>query len=233
MTYVLILQHVPVEGPGLIATALETSGVEYRIRNLLTEPSPRLPSVAELCGLVLMGGPMDAGDVAGFPALVLEQELVRQALDAELPVLGVCLGHQIIATALGARIDYRAVREIGVGGIRASGELAELDGVEVLHWHTDNAALPDGAELLASTEDCPNQAFRFRSALGVQFHLELDEALLKTWLASGMEADLGPDGRDGTAELLRDFARQADLRQRLAKQVFGQFSDQAQAVPSN
>ncbi len=230
MAYVLILQHVPVEGPGLIAAALDASGVEYRIRNLLTESASQLPPAADLCGLVLMGGPMDAGDVEAHPALALEQQLVRDAIAAQVPVLGVCLGHQIIALALGAAVDYGATREIGVGPVQAAGELAGLTGIDVLHWHTDNAGLPEGAELLAHTAGCPNQAFRFGSALGVQFHLELDEALLAAWLDSGMSAELAPRT---AGSLLLDFARQNSLRQRVAGQIFGQFSDQAQALRDN
>lgn len=230
MAYVLILQHVPVEGPGLILESLEAAGAEHRIRNLLTEQQPELPPIEELSGVVLMGGPMDAADVRGFPALALEQQLVREAISAKLPMLGVCLGHQIIAAALGAGIEYRATREIGVAGVHATGELAALDGVQVLHWHTDNAGLPAGATRLASTAGCPNQAFRYRTALGLQFHLEVTEPLLEEWLRSGMGADLAPDGADS---LLDGLAGQADLRERLAKQVFGHFADQTQAMHGN
>lgn len=221
MNYVLILQHVAVEGPGLIAAALEAQGVPWRLRNLLVEPNPVLPPLEELAGLVLMGGPMDAGDVASYPALGREQELVKAAVAAELPVLGVCLGHQIISLALGARIDYAATREIGLAPVQATGELGLLDGLEVLHWHTDNAGLPVAAESLASTPQCANQAFRYGSALGLQFHLELDQVLLQEWLAAGMDQDLV----EGEAvELLEDFARTAAPREAAAGKIFGDFA---------
>ncbi|ABY23408.1 GMP synthase (glutamine-hydrolyzing) [Renibacterium salmoninarum ATCC 33209] len=230
MAYVLILKHVSVEGPGLIATALTNAGVEYRIRNLLSENQPILPALTELCGVVLMGGPMDASDVESFPALGLEQQLVRNAVAAKIPVLGVCLGHQIIALALGARIDYRATRKIGVAPVQATGEFSALDGIDVVHWHTDNASLPDGATKLASTSGCSNQAFRLGSALGMQFHLELSQPLLEDWLDSGMAADLLP----GTgAEFLADFARQESQRSRLAIDIFSQFAAGTQATHGN
>ncbi|NYE94929.1 GMP synthase (glutamine-hydrolyzing) [Psychromicrobium silvestre] len=221
MKYVLILQHVAVEGPGLIASALDAKSVPWRLRNLLTEAQPELPPLSELAGVVLMGGPMDAGDTQNYPALGQERALVRSAIQMGLPVLGVCLGHQIIALALDAGIDYAASREIGLGPVQATGELAILAGLDVVHWHTDNARLPEGAELLASTEGCANQAFRFGSALGLQFHLELDEPLLKAWLDSGMDQDLGAES---TEDLLAEFARGAVPRERAAARIFGDFA---------
>lgn len=230
MAYVLILQHVSVEGPGLIATALTNAGVEYRIRNLLSEVQPVLPELTELSGVVLMGGPMDAGDVETFPALGLERQLVSAAITAQLPVLGVCLGRQIISLALGAKINYGATREIGVAPVRATGELSALDDVDVVHWHTDNASLPDGAELLASTDNCPNQAFRLGSALSIQFHLELNQPLINDWLNSAMATDLLPRT---SAEMLLDFARQDRQRSRLAMDIFGQFAASVQGAHGN
>lgn len=230
MKEVLILQHVAVEGPGLIAKALDRAGVSWRVKMLLTEDRPRLPEITELSGVVLMGGPMDAGDLRTFPALGLEQQLVREAVAVGLPVLGVCLGHQLIALSLGAEVDYGATREIGVAPVQASGELAFLDELEVLHWHTDNAGLPVGAQRLASTGGCANQAFRYGSALGLQFHLELDDELLSEWLKSGMDGDLETESAE---ELMSSFKAQGVLREQLAARIFDDFALSARAQLSN
>ncbi|WP_285726239.1 type 1 glutamine amidotransferase [Psychromicrobium xiongbiense] len=220
-SYVLILQHLAVEGPGLIARALELAGVQYRIRNLLQELDPALPPLEELSGVVLMGGPMDADDLDRYPALALEQKLIRAAVASEIPVLGVCLGHQLIALALGGGLQHAATREIGVAAISATGELTALNGLDVVHWHGDNAVLPEGVASLARTEDCGTQAFRHGSALGLQFHLELDAELLDTWLASGMAEDLA----EGEGEKIRkDFMQGIDARTRAASEIFQQFS---------
>ncbi|HEY8296230.1 MAG TPA: type 1 glutamine amidotransferase [Micrococcaceae bacterium] len=232
-TPVLILTHAPWEGPGLIARALDAAKVPYIQRSIVDGTGPELPPLSSLAGLVLMGGPMDADDVAAFPGLAREADLVRDAVGRSLPVLGICLGHQIIALALGAALAAGATCEIGLGPVESLDPL--LDGLgrtPVVHWHTDNAGLPAGAQLLARTPGCPNQAFRAGSALGIQFHLELDAELLRSWLDDGgMAAEL-----DGTtaAELLDGFRASAPERTRAALAVFAGFARAVteQFVPS-
>jgi GMP synthase (glutamine-hydrolysing) len=250
---VLVIQHVPWEGPGLIADALAEVGLTLQTR-ILTEGAARedadgnadprdaapendvdgLPPVADLAGIVVMGGPMEADDVERHPGLATELQLIRDAVGAGVPVLGICLGHQLIALALGARLHAGATREIGLAPVIVSrpdladgGPLAKLGGTSVIHWHTDNADLPAGATLLASTAGCPNQAFRYGSAIGFQFHLELDERLLGEWLnEGGMAGDL-----DGTtaAELLEQFRGEQPERRRAALHAFGDFAAHAAA----
>ncbi|GAA4624830.1 type 1 glutamine amidotransferase [Cellulomonas oligotrophica] len=186
---VLVLQHAPHEGLGRISPAL--GDVPYRVRTVLDDPQPRLPGVDALSGVVVMGGPMDADDVAGHPGLAAERALLAAAVDADVPVLGVCLGHQLLALALGARLHRRAGLEIGFAPVRlvaddpVVGALAPGTGegsATVLHWHSDTVDLPAGATLLASSDVTQVQAFRAGSAVGVQFHPELDAALLDLWL---------------------------------------------------
>lgn len=178
---VLVLTHVPHEGPGLIATAL--GDVPYRVRTVVGHEHPRLPGLDELSGLVVMGGPQDADE----DSLATERDLLRRAVDARVPVLGVCLGMQMLALALGARLLRRAGTEVGFAPIDVLVDdplLAPLGRrPSVLHWHADQVTLPDGATLLASTPTTPVQAFRLGSALGLQFHLEVDATLLGLWLS--------------------------------------------------
>ncbi|WP_231494920.1 type 1 glutamine amidotransferase [Cellulomonas sp. KRMCY2] len=190
---VLVLQHVPSEGPGLIARAID--GVPRITRIVLDEPDPALPAVTELAGLVVLGGPMDADDDIRFPGLPTERRLVADAVAAEVPVLAVCLGMQLLAVALGARLTKDHGTEIGFAPVDVVAHdpvLAPLgDRPTVLHWHRDAVDLPPGATLLASSPRTPVQAFRAGSALGLQFHLEVEPGLLDEWLRSGpMATDL-------------------------------------------
>ncbi|WP_448629304.1 type 1 glutamine amidotransferase [Cellulomonas soli] len=198
---VLVLTHAPHEGPGLIAGALDA--LAYRTRTVLDTPDPRLPAVDELGGLVVMGGPMDADDDR-HPGLVAERRLLAQAVDADVPVLGVCLGMQLLALALGADLTRRHGTEIGFAPldvVTSDPLLAPLGPTpSVLHWHNDAVGLPDGATLLASSALTPVQAFRAGSAVGLQFHLEVDRTVLELWLTTPAMADeLAP----GEAEAIR------------------------------
>lgn len=192
---VLLLTHVAHEGPGLISRALD--GVPITSRTVVDDPSPRLPPADELAGLVVMGGPQDADDDRGHPGLAAERRLLADAVAADVPVLAVCLGMQLLALALGARLLRRHGTEVGFAPVEvvAHDPLLAPAGPRpiVLHWHNDAVDLPGGATLLASTPTTPVQAFRAGSAVGVQFHVEVDTTLLDLWLGTpAMTADLDP-----------------------------------------
>ncbi len=231
MRPVLVLTHAPHEGPGAITRALD---VPYGVRTVLDVAHPRLPAPADVSGVVVMGGPMDADDVRGHPGLAAERALLAAAVDADVPVLGVCLGHQLLALALGARLHRRSAREVGFAPVRVVADdpvLRALGGVgsepTVLHWHSDEVDLPQGATLLASSDVTQVQAFRAGSALGVQFHPELDAAMLDLWLATpDMAADLDED----EAEQVRtDGAHHLPALLPSAEKAFAAFGDQVRA----
>lgn len=186
---VLVLIHAPWETPALIETAL--GDVPTVIRSIVDEPAPELPAVSELGGLVVMGGPQDANDDSGHPGLPRERRLLAEAVSADVPVVGVCLGMQLLALALGAKLHLRHGQEIGFGPVELTtwgqddpvlSPFARAGRTSFLHWHSDAVELPNGARLLASTPLTPVQAFRIGSALGTQFHPEADPALLDAWL---------------------------------------------------
>ena len=189
---VLVLTHVPYEGPGLIAPGLDAP---VRVRTVVGSADPVLPALDEISGLVVMGGPMDADDDRGYPGLAAERALLATAVDADVPVLGVCLGAQLLAMALGAHLHRRHGTEIGFAPVDVVADDLVLGPLgarpTVLHWHSDAIDLPPGATLLASTPATPVQAFRAGSALGVQFHVEVEPSLLDLWLTTPtMTADL-------------------------------------------
>jgi GMP synthase-like glutamine amidotransferase len=188
-----ILQHVPHEGPGLIAEQARQRGLRLDHRHLYRGES--VPDLEDIDGLIVMGGPMGVGDVEAHPHLKAEVELLAAASAGGLPVLGVCLGAQLLARALGGEVFPASGPEVGPGTVTltAAGRSDAVFGpaepsLAVLHWHEDTFSLPPGAELLASSDRVVNQAFRAGRAYGLQFHVELDAGL-----AEGMRSHL-PDG---------------------------------------
>jgi GMP synthase (glutamine-hydrolysing) len=184
----LAIQHVPFEGPGLIAEVAARRGVRLEVCHVYRgEP---LPPAEELDGLVVMGGPMSVGDTAEHPHLLAERKLIAALFAAGRPLLGVCLGAQLLADALGARVYRGEHFEIGPGtvSLTAQGSSDPVLGatgaasIPVVHWHQDTFELPDGATLLAGSGLYPHQAFRVgERAYGLQFHVEVDDALLSSW----------------------------------------------------
>ncbi|HSS41171.1 MAG TPA: type 1 glutamine amidotransferase [Solirubrobacterales bacterium] len=196
----LAVQHVPWEGPHRILDACGGLHVKT-VKPLAGQP---LPAHDEVAGAVFMGGPMNVDEVERFPALAAEREWLAQAVEQGMPVLGICLGAQLLARALGAEVRPGAAPEIGFAPVDVSVPTDPLLGglaprTEVLHWHGDVFDLPAGAEQLASSEQTACQAFRAGSAWGVLFHPEADYALVEAWLAvpemvREAVATLGEDG---------------------------------------
>lgn len=212
-----IVQHVAYEGSGLIATLARARGLTLDVRRM--DRGESLPELDGLAGLVVMGGPMGVHDGAEHDWLERERELLAGAVARELSVLGVCLGSQQLAAALGARVHAGPQPEIGFGDVELTAEgrrdpvLGETRGrLPVMHWHADTFELPAGAVGLARSEHYANQAFRAgRRAYGLQFHVELDRELadtLRAHLPAGVTLDeerrVGVE-RAGRAVLARFF----------------------------
>ena len=199
----IVVQHVPFESPGLITEALTERGATVELcRTYLGDPVPDAAGLATptaLAGLVVMGGPMSALDDAEFPHLAAERALLRACVESDVPVLAVCLGAQLLAAALGARVFTGPEPEIGLGTVSLT-EAGRRDPVfgparqtlPVLHWHGDTFDLPAGSTLLASNAAYPHQAYRIGSAYGLQFHLELGAAdlpAIEPHLPAGVRID--------------------------------------------
>jgi GMP synthase-like glutamine amidotransferase/SAM-dependent methyltransferase len=196
---VLIVEHMPQEGPYAIGVALEAAGLSVRAcRTWAGDPVP--DSLGGAAALVVMGGPAAAYE--DFPGRTAELALLRATLEAEVPVLGVCLGAQLLAEAAGGRARPGSGPQIGWGEVRTAPAahtdplFAHAPGrLRVLHWHGDTMDLPAGATLLASCDRYPVQAFRIGgSAWGLQFHLEVDKAAVDAFAAAFPdEAATAPD----------------------------------------
>jgi GMP synthase (glutamine-hydrolysing) len=232
---VLVLQHIACEHPGVFSDVMHERGAEA-VPVEVDESEP-LPDWREFDAVLAMGGPMGAADDAEHPWLVGERELVRGAVEAGKPFLGVCLGVQLLAAALGARV-YAAERpEVGLLEVelteegRADPLFAGLDQPLVsLQWHGDTFELPEGATRLARSAEVANQAFRFgERAYGVQFHLEVTAEMAREWAAipayaDSLSATLGE--RRGAA-FIADVGRRADELHPPARRMFGNWLELA------
>ena len=172
------LQHVPFEGLGSMEAFLQSKGHSLTATHLyLGEP---LPSIDDLDLLIVMGGPMGVHDESQHPWLKGEKEFIKSATKSGKRILGICLGAQLIAAALGAKVTPNPHREIGWFPITPdpSLEASPLAGIfphqaEVFHWHGDTFAIPDGATPIASSQACTNQGFLLDGpTVALQFHLE-------------------------------------------------------------
>lgn len=201
-----VLQHVPFEGPGSIADHLLEAGAQITTTRLFA--GEELPAVESIDLLVIMGGPMSANDELKFPWLVAEKHWIKSAVDAQIPTLGICLGAQLIASALGSAVYQNPEPEIGWFPVEAipSEDHTRFQfppAFDAFHWHGETFDLPPTATLLARSAACENQAFQIgRSTIGLQFHLETTPESA-TALIDHCPEDLQPARFIQTADCLR------------------------------
>jgi GMP synthase (glutamine-hydrolysing) len=222
---VVAFRHIPFEGLGHIQPVLEERGITIELTDLY-HPAAKAPETETAAGLIFMGGPMSVND--GLPYLEREMDYIRKAANAGQPVMGVCLGAQLVAKAMGARVYRNPAGEIGWFDIHPTSAARQdcvLRGVgdseTVFHWHNETFDLPPGAALLASSERCRHQAFRLGTCIyGLQFHLEVTPEMIDDWCRQDAncgdvrELDTLPDPRHNAARLLE-----------LSRQVFGAWAD--------
>ncbi|WP_176521698.1 type 1 glutamine amidotransferase [Longimonas halophila] len=225
---VLILQHVAPEPPGRIRHALEAHGCSHHtVRIFRDEP---VPKTLNADGLVVMGGPMGVGDIDKRPHLKQKIALIEQALEAEIPVLGICLGSQLLAHALGAEVHPGSHKEIGWHEITLTDAAATdplfqdvAPSFTAFHWHGDVFDVPEGAVSLARSAQTGHQAFRYgEHAYGLLFHLEVTPSLVEG-MTRAFADELTATGLDGAA--IRDAASaHVDTLAEIADTVFGKWA---------
>jgi len=235
----LVLQHIACEPPGVFEDVLVERGATIH-RVELDEGDP-LPDWREFDLVVAMGGPMSVNDEAEHPWLIAEKRLIREAVVAGAGFWGACLGVQLLASSLGARVYAGELPEVGVLPVtltdagREDPVMGALpDELPTLQWHGDTFDLPDGAVLLAGSPSYPNQAFRYgRAAYGVQFHLEVKDEMAREWAqvpeyVASLEQALGPGSAPG---LFDEFDRAAEGMRELGRRMFERWVDVAVAAP--
>lgn len=176
-----IFQHVSFEGPGAILPYLESKGHHVHLVKLYA--GDPVPSSLDVDFAVLMGGPMSALEEDKYPFMVEEKQLCRELFAAEKPVLGICLGAQIMANAFFAQIRQNPEKEIGFYPVTFENGFT----VNAFHWHGETFDIPEYAESIAYSEACRNQGFKIGRSLGLQFHLETTEDSLNSLLENGAE----------------------------------------------
>lgn len=207
MPRVLVLQHVPYEPLGTLDPLLRQRKIRIRYVNFGRDPHAR-PNLDGYDGLIVLGGPMSVNDQTHLPHLRVELDLITQALQRDLPILGICLGAQLLAHGLGAAVKRNSMKELGWYAMYLTAtEDAVLSkmaqGQQIFQWHADTFALPSDTEHLAFTDGCANQAFRHgQRNYGFQFHLEVDRRLIERWLRVH-EQELSTDRGPLAAEAIR------------------------------
>jgi GMP synthase-like glutamine amidotransferase len=222
---VLVFRHIPREPLGLIADALDLRRIEWVYVDLWQSQKLPLP-VDQAQGLIFMGGPMSVND--SLPWLRQEERCITSAISNGVPVLGVCLGAQLLAKCLGSRVSPMGRKEIGWYPVRLRGSamsdplFAGLRPVEtVFHWHGETFDLPAGSEWLAESDICPNQAFRCGSNLyGLQFHPEVTPEIISSWCHEDWNC-----GDQREAEHPIDPAAHETRMREIAAHLFGRWCD--------
>jgi GMP synthase-like glutamine amidotransferase len=191
MKPIAIFRHSPTEGPGYFATYLDSRDLPWKLVAL--DRGEAVPSGAgDFSGLVFMGGPMSVNDDLPWIAPVLE--LIRRAAVADVPVLGHCLGGQLMSKALGGSVGRNPIKEIGWGEIEVADNSQarawfgpDLTRFESFHWHGETFTIPPGAARIMGNRNCENQGFVVGKNLGMQCHVEMTQDLIESWCKSGAD----------------------------------------------
>lgn len=190
MKPIAIFRLYKIEGPGYLSSFLDAYSIPWKLIKI--DAGENLPySSNQFSGLVFMGGNMSVND--NLPWIPDALELIRHSVRNNIPVLGHCLGGQLMAKALGGQVNRSPVKEIGWGRVVVADNLVarkwfgNLYDFEAFHWHGEFFSLPDGAKRLLSSKFCENQAFALDMHLGMQCHVELTEEMLKIWYEAGAE----------------------------------------------
>jgi GMP synthase-like glutamine amidotransferase len=230
MKPVAIFRFSPTEGPGYFAAFLDRHGIEWNLHAI--DEGADVPATAlAFSGLALMGGPMSAND--RLPWIGPMFALLRDAVACGVPVVGHCLGGQLLAKALGARVTRAAEAEIGWGEVTLSNNalaqtwFGEPDHFLSFHWHGETFGVPEGATRLAGSALCANQAYALGKHIGMQCHVEMTREMIESWIAHGAQ-DLvtyrGP-GVQTPEEMLRDVEQRVEALTARADRVYTRWID--------
>jgi len=237
---VLVFQHVPFEPLGTLDPLLKDAGFRIRYVNFGREPESR-PTLGGYEALIILGGPMNSDQIDSYPNLITEVEIIREAVARDMSVLGICLGAQLLAKALGGAVSRNEVREIGWYDVEMT-EAGLSDAVlstfaatqEVFQWHEDGITLPPGADLLAGSPASPVQAFRYgEHAYGFQFHLEANRPLIDRWLSvpAHLETLQQEEGKIDPHLISKQADTSVGPLQRLSHDTFSRWIDRFEIGP--
>ena len=231
MKRLLVLQHLEIEGPGLFEQIAKEKDLKIKIIRL--DKKDTLPKTKKGDLILIMGGPMGVKDIGSerYPWLKIEREFIKRELENNRPIIGVCLGAQLLASAAGGDVEIlkygstpKALPEIGWSQIflnKSNKEFKEFfeEPFHVLHWHGDRISLPNKAVLIASSQRCKEQFFRVgKFAYGLQFHVETTEAMIDKWIKEDKDfifKGLGLNGQKILREENRKYSDKTFLKRKL------------------
>lgn len=234
MKKLLVLQHVAHELLGTLNPLLKRAGFRIRYVNFARHPDAQ-PSLDGYDGLVVLGGPMSVNDAGRLPHLTTELKLIEDAMRRDIPVLGICLGAQLIAKTLGAPVYRNPQKEIGWYDVSPTDEagsdplLGELQNAEkIFQWHGETFDIPRSTRHLAFSSICANQAFRYGAKVyGFQFHMEVDEPMIHRWLkVEDNRIEISNlHGADHIEFIFSETPRHITRLREMSDRVFGAFID--------
>lgn len=237
---ILVFQHVPYEPLGTLDPLLKEAGFRIRYVNFGREPESR-PNLDGYEGLIILGGPMNSDQIESYPNLITEVEIIREAVDRQLSVLGICLGAQLLAKALGGSVSRNKTREIGWYDIEltengASDPVLSKFGAlqEVFQWHEDGIQLPPEIDHLATSDASNVQAFRQgEHVYGFQFHLEVNQSLIERWLTvpANQETLRDETGRVDPDAIRRQSIDSVASLETLSRETFSRWIDRFEIGP--
>jgi GMP synthase-like glutamine amidotransferase len=231
MKPVAIFRHARSEGPAYFATYLERKAIPWKL--IALDEGRKVPSDARrYSGLAFMGGPMSVNDELPWIRPLLE--LIREALRKDVPTLGHCLGGQLMSKALGGEVTRTRVKEIGWGEVEVSDNavarrwLGGVSSFESFHWHGETFSIPPGGTRVLENEHCANQAFALGKHLGMQCHVEMTEALIRSWCKGGaqeIEASKESPGVQAPAKIEKNLEARVAALHAVADRIYDRWSE--------
>ena len=229
MLPVAIFRHAATEGPGYLAEFLDKHHIPWRL--IAVDRGEAVPrSIADFSGLVFMGGPMSVND--DLPWIRQELDLIREAVSGNVPVLGHCLGGQLMSKALGAVVSKNKVKEIGWGKVQVADNktarswFGDIKTFDAFHWHGETFALPEGAIHLLSNEHCVNQGYAIGKHLALQCHVEMMPEMISSWCNVGadeIDAAIGSPAVQAPDEVQRLMKDRLPQLHEAAEQLYTQW----------
>jgi len=229
MKSVIIFRHAATEGPGYLATFLDEQKIPWQLVKI-DEGEPLPASILGFSGVVFMGGPMSVNDDLPWIAPLLA--VIREAYQADIPLLGHCLGGQLMSKALGAAVTQNAVKEIGWGqvtvcqNVPAQHWFGKLEAFNSFHWHGETFGLPENAVHLLASAYCQNQAYAIGKHLAFQCHIEMTADMVRSWCAVGVDElaqAIASPAVQQADEMLENLPLHCFFLNKVAKQVYTQW----------
>jgi GMP synthase (glutamine-hydrolysing) len=220
---ILIVKHIAQEGPGLIGRYFIDDG--WELRTIELGNGEKLPdSLHDVSAVIILGGPMNVDEEDVYPFLKEEEKFIRKVLIEEIPMLGICLGAQLIAKTCSAAVTKASEKEIGWYHVKLTEEGQEDSlfrglpkNITVFQWHEDTFELPDNGVLLAQSKKCRNQAFRIgNDVYGLQFHIEVTDDMIEIWMK-------GEEGKVNVEKIMSDTEKVRDDFEQQVKQIYLNF----------